>query len=250
MNNLLEVKLKYTREDRKGRRGGRNLRINNSTSAEKIDSLIDNLRSIIAYYRDESQIMKGYLIDVHYNDIIAKSNRIERLLKPSGKRANDAVVGARFSDEPQGEEKHIITYYVDCKTVDNTIKSLEEVKQYINSMLGGTATAENFNEPKNELSYDGYSSKSTIRDLIVDCSVVESLEVPSVNSEEKRENILITFFKTEQRLEDVLRIINIDRMYYQYSLYGDDTISVPWELFIEIKKRVPYMVSMISDDDA
>ena len=38
------------------------------------------------------------MIDVWYNDIIAKSNRVRELLKPSKHSTNDTVVGARFSD--------------------------------------------------------------------------------------------------------------------------------------------------------
>ena len=57
------------------------------------------------------------MIDVWYNDIIAKSNRVRELLKPSKHSTNDTVVGARFSDAPEGEENHIITHYVDEKTI-------------------------------------------------------------------------------------------------------------------------------------
>ena len=85
------------------------------TRKEKIDYLIEDLYSVLRYYQDSPQIIKNILIDVNYNDIIAKSRRIKELLKPNKKTTNDMVVGARFSDAEDGEENHIITYYIDAK---------------------------------------------------------------------------------------------------------------------------------------
>ena len=246
MNNLLEVKLKYNREKNKSIPGARNLRVINETSVEKIDSLISDLERVVSYYKSVDPLIKGYLIDIKYNDIIAKSNRVARLLKPSGKTPNDAVVGARFSDVSMGEEKHIITYYVDSETLQLTIEAMNEAKRFLNEEMNGRATAESFNEPGCKLSYDDYSLKKTgIRDVIVDCSVVEGFSIPDVSTNEKRDTILITFFRTERRLSDLLDILKVDRF---YSFYGEDTISVPWNLYKDIEKKVPYMISMISED--
>ena len=179
MNPLLEVKLRFTHEPNPNKPGPRNLKSEAFTTVEKIDSLIEDLRTVLRYYRNIPQIISGLLIDANYNDIIAKSNRIQTLLKPNRPPVNNLVVGARFSDATDGEENHIITYYVDIPTVEATIENLKIARRFLSEKLDGRATKQNFNEPAIKLTYNGYgSSKTTIRNVIVDCSVIDSFSVP------------------------------------------------------------------------
>ena len=251
MNNLLEVKVRYNYGKRTGGLILVNLRKNGETDTRKIEQLQENLRAIVRYYESTPKYLKGYLIDVHYNDIIAKSKRISELLRPSGKQTNDVVVGARFSDAPEGQENHIITYYVDQKTINTTLEKLEETKRFLVEKLDGRAVPENFNESKekkNDLDYEGYSSKSSIRNMIVDCSVVESMSVPNVTADTNKESFLLTFFQTECSLSEMLEKLKIDQYQYPHAFYGKDTISVNRDLYQILQDRVPYMISMISSD--
>lgn len=251
MNNLLEVKVRYNHGGRKGGPILVNLKKNGKTTIEKIQKLQENLRAVIRYYESTTKYLKGYLIDVNYNDIIAKTKRVSELLKPRKKQTNDVVVGARFSDAPAGQENHIITYYVDKETINRTLEKLEETKKFLAEKLNGKAVPENFNESekyKNNLDYEGYSSKSIIRNMIVDCSVVESISVPNVTANTYKESFLLTFFQTECSLSEILEKLNIDRYQYPYAFYGRDTISVDWNLYQILQDKVPYMISMISAD--
>ena len=100
----------------------RNLRAHAETTTDKIDKLIETLRAVLRYYRSVPKVLNNILVDINYNDIIAKSNRVQALLKPNSRtEPNDIVVGARFSDAPEGQENHIITYYVDATTIQNTL---------------------------------------------------------------------------------------------------------------------------------
>ena len=251
MNHLIEVKVRYNHGKRSGGAILVNLRKNGETTVEKIEQLQENLRVIVRYYESTPKYLKGYLIDVNYNDIIAKSKRISELLRPGGKQTNDVVVGARFSDALEGQENHIITYYVDEKTINKTLEKLEETKRFLAEKLDGRAVPENFNESKekkNDLDYNGYSSKSAIRNMIVDCSVVESMSVPNVTTDVQKESFLLTFFQTEYSLSEMLEELKIDRYRYPYAFYGKDTISVSWALYQILQDKVPYMISMISSD--
>ena len=197
MNHILNVKLPFRKETIPPSKVRRNLRKHSETSVEKIDLLIENLNAILRYYDDTSKIIKNFLIDVNYNDIIAKSKRIKDILKPNRKDINDMIVGARFSDAPYGEENHIITYYIDKTSILQTINNLMIVKKFLIDKLSGKATSENFNEPENNLDYSNYQlSKSKIRSLIVDCSVVDSFSVPRITNIPDKEYLLITFYKT------------------------------------------------------
>ncbi|MCI8348500.1 MAG: S8 family peptidase [Firmicutes bacterium] len=252
MNNLLEVKVRYNH----GKRGNGNFFVNlkkdGETTVQKIEKIQENLKAIVRYYESTPKYLKGYLIDVNYNDIIAKSKRISELIKPSRKKTNDVVVGARFSDAPEGQENHIITYYVDEKTIEEMFDKLEEIKRFLLEQLNGKAVSGNFNETKEkkpDLNYEGYSlKKESIRNMIVDCSVIESISVPNVTTDIKKESFLLTFFQTEFSLLEILQALKIDQYRYPYAFYGKDTISVSWDLYQILQDKVPYMISMISSD--
>lgn len=249
MNPLLQVKLRFTGEKNNQKPGARNLRAKAETSTEKIDQLIDSLRAVLRYYKDNTRITDKMMIDIWYNDIIAKSNRVKELLKPNRQSTNDTVVGARFSDAPEGEENHIITHYVDENTVNKTIEELLIAKEFLQTRLGGKATPANFAEPKSNINYEGYSiGKSKLRDLIIDCSVVDKFDIPRVMSIPDRDIFLITFYKSELPLWQLLEKLRIDDTNMPYTAYGDDTISVTKDLFEIINDKIPYMISMISTD--
>ena len=249
MNPLLQVKLRFTGEKNNQKPGARNLRAKAETSTEKIDELIDSLRAVLRFYKDHPRITNDVMIDVWYNDIIAKSNRVRELLKPSKHSTNDTVVGARFSDAPEGEENHIITHYVDEKTINKTIEELQIAREFLLKRLGGKATPVNFSEPNSNIDYEGFSiGKGKLRDLIIDCSVVEKFDVPRVTSIPDRDKFLITFYKSELSLSLLLEKLRVDDTQLPYTAYGDDTISVTRDLFEIINDKIPYMISMISTD--
>ncbi len=252
MNPLLQVKLRFVNERNTQQGSAKNLRANASTSDDKVYELIESLRAVKRFYTDSPKVIKNMLIDVNYNDIIAKSNRIQALLKPIGKTTNDIIVGARFSAAEAGAENHIITYYVDPETVDRTINELEIIRKFIRDCLNGKATTSNFNETRTnrpEINYEGYGlSKQKIRNIIVDCSVVESFNVPGIDIPFEQESYLITFYKTELPINSLLEKLNVDSIHYRYTFYGDDTISATKELFQYLSENVPYLISMVSSD--
>ncbi len=250
MNSILQVKLNFSNEKNPSNFSGKDLKATAEVSTETIDNLLFSLRAVLRYYRNVPKLIDGILIDVHYNDIISKSSRIQEILKPVGKNPNDVVVGARFSDAPEGQENHIITYYVDEETIHRTINDLETARKFLDRELGGKATRENFHSKGSKLRYDLYSplSKTRIRGLIVECSVVDSFAVPSISSVTEQDSFLVTFYKTELSVSLLLEKLGIEERFYQYSFYGSDTISVTRELYHLLNDRVPYMISMISSD--
>lgn len=252
MNPLLQVKLRFTNEPNTQQVGAKNLRANASTSEDKVVALIESLRAVKRFYTDTPKVIRNMLIDVNYNDIIAKSNRIQALLKPIGRTSNDIIVGARFSTAEEGSENHIITYYADPATVDKTITDLEIIGRFIQDRLNGKATPSNFNETRAKrpnINYDGYNlSKQKIRNLIVDCSVVESFGVPGIEASPEQETCLVTFFKTELPINSLLEKLDVDSGHYGYTFYGDDTISATKELYQYLSEHIPYLISMVSSD--
>lgn len=248
MNPILQVKLRFANENNTQRAMGRSLRANAETTTEKIDVLSESLRTVLRFYRNSPRYMKKILIDVKYNDIIAKSNRMQEILKPSGKSINDSIVGARFSDALEGEENHIITHYVDTDTIQNAISMLDSAKKFLDEQLAGKATIDNFNNNV-ALKYDKYGiAKTRLRNIIIDCSVIDSFAIPHVTTSEEKESFLITFYKTELSISSLFEKLGINDYTHRYSFYGDNTISATRDLFNILNERVPYMISMISGD--
>lgn len=93
-------------------------------------------------------------------------------------------------------------------------------------------------------------SKSKLRGIIVDCSVIDSFSVPSVSAVPERDTFMITVYKTELSLSLLLEKLGVEDRFYRYSFYGNDTISVTRELYDLLSDKVPYMISMISSDFA
>ena len=74
MNPLLQVKLRFDNERNTQQVVAKNLRANASTSDDKVCQLIESLRAVNRFYKNSPKVIENMLIDVNYNDIIAKSN--------------------------------------------------------------------------------------------------------------------------------------------------------------------------------
>ncbi len=252
MNKLLKVKLKFSSEPGPNGGGVRNLRSGRSLNIEKIQQLITDLQAVKSYFLAQKSFISGCLIDVYYDDVIAKSSRVQQLFK--GKRTSDeTIVGARFSDAPVGHENHIITHYLELEVIDKAIEKLQLIRIVLRDKLSGEANKENFNIEKNKqfvISFNGYKghTDSEIRGLIVDCSVVEKFDVPRIQELHSKENVLITFYKTELKTSEILQKIYKTGYSPDYYSYGENTILVSPSVFEKLFQEIPYMISMAVSD--
>lgn len=249
MNPLLQVKLRMSKEKNNQKPAPRNLKSKEIVTTGQIDELVFNLKSIINYYASTPKIISGILIDVEYNDIVAKSNRIKRVLKEKGKSTNDTIVGARFSDQSDDDKCHIITHYVKKETVHTLIEELGVIKQFLQEQLSGEANSTNFSAADNTIDYTGYKlNKNSIRELIIDCSKIRRFATPNVQGTAKQEQFIITFYNTEVSLHDILSKIGLDARTKRYSYYGDNTISTDNTVYDVLVNTIPYLISMVSSD--
>ncbi len=250
MNNLLKIKLKFARESKQGGGAPRNLTCDRELNVEKVVNLIDDLNNVKSYYKNNKLLIKGCLIDIHYDDVIPKSSRVQEILKGDLK-TDQSIVGARFSDDQYGEEKHIITHYVNFSTIELTIKKLNIIIKILNKFYEGKANKNNFNIDKkhnNSIKYNNAEySDLAIRDMIVDCSVINKFDIPQTSYTEIADNLLITFYKTELKVSEVFDKIYGDSSYRYYS-YGENTLLVDKETFKHLQQEVPYLISMVASD--
>lgn len=247
MNSLLKIKLTFNHEKNRAGRGARNLNKARTTSSDLLGKLIVDLRRVKDFY-NKNPFIKEILIDVYYNDIIAKSGRIQNLLR-STCACSEYIVGARFSDAQPGYENHIITYYVSREIIDSAIEKLKDAITLIDDQLNGIATASNFDSSDKTINYSKYkTTKSSLRDVIIDCSALKKFDVPNAVSEIDKDQIIVTFYQTELELDKLLYNLGITRDKYVFSYAGKNTLSVSREVYKILLDNVPYMMSMATSD--
>ena len=82
MNNILELKGKrFVQASKDGIRGGISMNSKMDVSSEHLLRLRSKLEQVKAFWDKESKPFDGILVSVHYNKIVAKSNRIGGIFK-------------------------------------------------------------------------------------------------------------------------------------------------------------------------
>ena len=111
MNTLLTLRGKsFTQKSRNNGMGPITLPKKAIITLERLKYLHSSLEETKKYW-EKNNIIDGVLISVYYNQIVAKSNRINGYLNVGGghQAPNETIVGAKFNDE---KTKHIITHYI------------------------------------------------------------------------------------------------------------------------------------------
>ena len=247
MNNILELKGKrFIQASRQGGGGGASMNGHVIVTSDHIKILIDQLESIRDFWDNEKRPFKGLLISVHYNKIVAKSNRIAGLFK--GKDSNYSVVGAKFND---AKNKHIITYCLDSSDIDKSIDLLVTTRLLLDKYFAGNINKtihENKEGKKDNFPPSMFKhssiSKSTFRQVIADLSYIECFSVEMTKA--VTDNSIITLYDIGMNLQDVLRNIGINvlgsRILDSRSVYLDSN-----QLTILLDK-MPYLVAMATTD--
>ena len=94
-NNVLELRGKrFVQAARNITGGGASMNSKKVVTTKEILRLQNKMEQIRSFWLQESRPFNGVLISVHYNKIVAKSNRIGGLLK--GKKSDAAVVGVQL----------------------------------------------------------------------------------------------------------------------------------------------------------
>ena len=65
MNKILQVKMRFSNEKNNQRPKARNLRAHAETSVEKIQSICDDLRTILRFYKNSPKFLENILVFKH-----------------------------------------------------------------------------------------------------------------------------------------------------------------------------------------
>ena len=206
MNNVLELKGKRFMQANKSVGGGgaaMNSRI--IVKNEHLIKLKLKIEQIKNFWQHEKKPFSGVLISVHYNKIVAKSNRIAGLFK--GKDSNFAIVGAKFNED---KSKHIITYYLDTQDLDNSMDLLSKVSSVLISRFKDGISKSVFENKSiiDNIPYEQFSlTKTDFKQVIADVSYIEDFDVDF--STPKIKESIITLYDTGLDTKILLNNIGI-----------------------------------------
>ncbi len=245
MNNILQLKGAFQQRSNDNKPGPRNVPNNSSPiTTKKLQSLLKDLQNLSDYWRHQ-KIIKGCLIDVHYIDVIAKSNRIKGYFYSGSESVNNTVVGARFASEEK--RKHVITHYISTDLLGNTIEALQNCIHLIDQEFNGSIGYELIkNLQENDIKYNQYHiTKTTFRNIIVDSHYVDSFKVPGNSANADRQSI-ITIYKTDTDLVNLMKQIGVSVQ--PDKVISETTLFLYPDQIALLSEKAPYLIAMATED--
>lgn len=243
MNNILELKGKrFVQAPRTNPGGSAAMNSKVIVTGEYIERLVRRLQQLQIFWENEKRPFNGLLISVHYNKIVAKTNRISGIFK--GNKSNYAIVGAKFNSD---KTRHIITYFLDPADLEHSIELLHKVKNVLEIYLDGTITKAIFDDRNiiDAIDFKEHNlSKSLFKQVIADTSYIEDFDIGQDNKR-NRESI-VTLYDTGIEIKALLRDIGIDILAAR--ILDNRTVYLDTSQLNVLYEKMPYLVAMATEN--
>lgn len=243
MNNVLELKGKrFVQESKKGNGGGAAINSKVIVTNNHVKKLQSKLQSLREFWMNEDKPFSGILISVHYNKIVAKTNRISGLFK--GDQSNYAIVGAKFNTE---KTKHIITYFLEDADIEDSIKLLENVSKVLTIYFTDGISKEVFEQKIlfDRIDFKKYFlSKTLFRQIVADVSYIDDFEVEMARKHDKES--IITLFDIGVDVKSVFNKIGIDIL--SSRILDNRTVYLDENQMNLLYEKAPYLVAMATEN--
>lgn len=243
MNNVLELKGKrFVQESKKGNGGGAAINSKVVVANNHVKKLQSKLQSLREFWMNEDKPFSGILISVHYNKIVAKTNRISGLFK--GDQSNYAIVGAKFNTE---KTKHIITYFLEDADIEDSIKLLENVSKVLTIYFTDGISKEVFEQKIlfDRIDFKKYFlSKILFRQIVADVSYIDDFEVEMARKHDKES--IITLFDIGVDVKYVFNKIGIDIL--SSRILDNRTVYLDENQMNLLYEKAPYLVAMATEN--
>lgn len=246
MNSILRLKGRFEQRPNPTKPGPAILPKGKSVSASHIYALQQQLSEILAYWTEHREIA-GALISVHYQHVIAKSNRIRILLAEANGSPVDSIRGAKFvwDDCEDGSElqRHVFTHYISLKALEKTIELLRNAAYIVENGYDGSIT---FADTEQIAAQKGYPYQDTIAwtaflKIILDCHYVRSFDIDRVNDSIIEESI-ITIYKTNVETKALLAKFGIN--IYDDRIIDETTIRLNRDEITILQNEASYLIAM------
>lgn len=242
MNNVLELKgNRFVQAPKSVSGGGPAMNSKVVVTSQKLNKLTSKLFQIKDFWTHENRPFNGILISVHYNKIVAKSNRIAGLFK--GDQSNYAIVGAKFNAE---KTKHIITYFLSIDDLYNSIDMLYKSDEVISSVFKDGITKAIFdNYVTDKINFKKYGlTKSLFKQIVADVSYIDDFEVEKATQQFKES--IITLYDTGMDTKKLFHEIGIDIL--SSRILDNRTVLLDENQSKVLFEKAPYLVSMATEN--
>ena len=243
MNNILQLKGSFQQRRSPNNSGGKKLPTGARVESKHIVALKEQLEEILQYWQNDS-IIENPLVSVYYTRVVAKSNRIGKLLSYPSHPSNDTIVGAKFA---HNELKHIITHCVKREAIVSSIEWLSKVEIIMNAQYGDVITNETVDGINSKkIRYDDSMMKRTaFVGVIVDAFYVEKFGI-----EEAKLGIddvsIVSIYDTGTDTKIIMNNLGID--FYSTNMIDNTTFRLNPAQYKQVIEKAPYLVAMAVKD--
>ncbi|MDD3997099.1 MAG: S8 family peptidase [Sphaerochaetaceae bacterium] len=262
MNKVLELRGKFYQKPH-STPGPLTLPTNASVTVSDLQRLISSLENVLRYWTEERRLFKP-LVAIHYQRIVAKSNRMTTIFKSNSISLNSTIVGAKFSNDTP--PRHIFTHCMDISIIRSGLERLRTTCSLLEVNFNSRLTAEdmdilndNTNRLKRPLALPEQKRKKQwekaiaannisksrfcgiVRDAwYIDCFRVEERKQPILSSQ------IVTLFNTGLNAKEILRRLGMQDE--PIRIIDDVTWLVTPEQYQKIISNAPYIISMSVTD--
>lgn len=242
MNDVLQLKGRFEQSSSKSKPGPRNIPKGKVISREHLEALKRQIHSVIEYWKHDTLLINK-LICIYYKGIIAKSNRVQYLLRSPGKSPNDSIVGAKFSEEENGKRKHIMTYCVSIDTLNITVTVIDQCISILNSQFTEKITYDQIEGiNKGVIPYNHSKlARTSFISVLVDSYYIEKFGIETENPDID-ENALITIYDTGIDTLSLFKKMNIDLS--EIRKIDETTLLLRPDQYALLKSKAPYLIAM------
>ncbi|WP_022819462.1 S8 family peptidase [Fusobacterium russii] len=245
MNDILQLKGRFEQKKNESKPGSSNIPSEKKVKLEHLKKLKEDLINVRKFWKKE-KLSINPLISLYYTTVVAKSNRVKAILDSSAKKNNDSIVGAKFSNS--NIKKHIITYCVSNKVLDEAIVNLEAVINLFRKEFGEVIShiqIENINNKKYENIFNSTVSRTRFVNTIVDSYYLENFGIEK-NDTSLEESAIITLYDTGVKTSEIMKQLEID--FLQVRSIDETTILLNPTQYKLLKEKAPYLISMAVSD--
>ena len=241
MNRILRLKGRFDSRKNSRRPGAPQLPKGTKVSSKHLYALCDQLKEIRSYWNRDTRI-GGALVSVHYSCIVAKSNRLCRLLTDGAKKPVATVCGAKFEwNKERTHQWHIFTHFVSLSAIDDAVIQLSEAADWIEKKREGCITSEDVSRISTEGIAGIGMSKTTFLEVVRDSFYVSRFDIDRVIDTIQSESI-ITIYQTAVETKRLLakfgiRIVD-DR------IIDRTTLRLRPDEIQKLQTEAPYLIAM------
>lgn len=249
MNNILRLKGKFNSASATFAGGGHPcLPAKQHVDAAHLVDIASSLETVETFW-STSRLDIDPLVCVFYDRIVAKSNRIQRLLAPSSGKASRRIVGARYDVASDLRRSHVITYRVPTGEVSATrsllYKSAEYLKAHYNEGRIGNDELDRLFENGPE-TIEGVGSRRLFAQVIKDAFYVRRFGTPDNMADDTNETAFVTLYDTGRDTYELLREAGIDDL--SRSRVLENSVLLTRGQYERLRNRAPYLVAMELED--